>query len=164
MRPTISLSEWRIAIDLDATRKIRRQTGHPAENCTCADCKIWRSLAPNAFPPPLSKELLRLGVQKDKPTDLYLFGRSEQLLDFRVIFHVVGKILSGPAPWVDSAGEDRIHHYHVVQSEPAWIGLRVCTVRDSFEYAPTLTDATQNHVLCVDFRLQVHAGLPDSLA
>lgn len=72
------------------------------------------------------------------------------------MFHVVGKILSGPAPWVDGADQSRMHNYHVVQAEPTWIGLRVCATRDSFEYAPKLAQATESDVLCIDFRLQVH--------
>jgi hypothetical protein len=156
MRPTIPLSAWRIAIDLDATRLIRRQSGHPADGCTCADCTMWRRMAPRAFPPALDEQLHRLGIDKDKPTDLYVSFRDGQVWNYRVTFHVAGKILSGPAPWVDGIELGKMHNYHLVQSEPTWIGLRVSTVRDSFEYAPKIEKTTQSDVLCVDFRLQVH--------
>jgi hypothetical protein len=157
MRPTIPLSAWRIAIDLDATRLIRRQSGHPADGCTCEDCTTWRSVASSVFPAELDEQLHRLGIKKEKPTDLYVSGRNERVWDFRVMFHVVGRILSGPAPWVEGIDQSRMHNYHVAQSEPTWIGLRVSTARDSFEYAPKLENAARSDVLCVDFRLQVLA-------
>ncbi len=153
MRPTIPFSAWRIAVDLDATRTIRRQTGHPAENCTCADCMTWRNVASSAFPPSLDNGLLRLGIEKDKPTDLYVFGRTAQMADFRVIYHIVGRVLSGPAPWIKDIAQSTLHNYHVMQSEPTWIGLRVSTARDSYEYAPKSTKTTQGDVLCIDFRI-----------
>lgn len=156
MRPTIALSEWRIAVDLVATRKIRRQTGHPAENCACEDCTVWRAVGPSAFPPELAEQLRRLGIEKDKPTDLYVFDRGDRIVDFRVMFHVVGRILSGPPAWLDDNDENRMHNYHAVQSEPTRILLRVCTARDSFEYAPTSVNTPANQVLCVEFRLQVN--------
>ena len=156
MRPTIPFSAWRIAIDLDATRLIRRQSGHPADECMCADCTMRRRLAPAVFPPELDEQLQRLGIEKDRPTDLYVSFRNEQVLYYRVMFHIAGKILSGPAPWIDGAEAGRMHNYHVVQSEPTWVGLRLSTARDSFEYAPKLVRAAQSDVLCVDFRVQVH--------
>jgi hypothetical protein len=145
-------------LDLDATRMIRRQSGHPADGCVCADCTMWRRMAPAALPRALDEQLRRLGIEKDKPTDLYVSFRNEQMLYYRVMFHVAGKLVSGPAPWVDGIEHGKMHNYHVVQSEPTWVGLRVSAVRDSFEYAPKMKKAIQSDVLCVDFRLQVHAG------
>ncbi len=116
-------------------------------------------MAPGAFPPALDKQLHRLGVEKEKPTDLYVSFRNEQVFYYRVMFHVAGKILSGPAPWVDGIEQGKKHNYHVVQCEPTWIGLRVSTVRDSFEFAPEIEKTVQSDVLCVDFRLQLHAGM-----
>lgn len=155
MRPTLPLSTWRIAVDLDATRSIRRQGGHPAEDCACADCTAWKRVAPRALPSGLDEQLARLGIEKDKPTDLYVYGRHEGRLDFRVMFHVVGKILSGASPWLQGDDQSRMHNYHVVQSEPTWIGLRISTARDSFEYAPHAENGAKSDVLCIDFRLQV---------
>ncbi|MBD9478498.1 hypothetical protein [Pseudoxanthomonas sp. PXM02] len=155
MRPTLPLSTWIIAVDLDATRSIRRQGGHPAEECLCADCMTWKRVAAKALPSGLDEQLKRLGIEKDKPTDLYVYGRHEGRLDFRVMFHVVGKILSGASPWLQGSDEGRMHNYHVVQSEPTWVGLRVSKAWDSFEYAPHVEKDVQSDVVCIDFRLQV---------
>ena len=155
MRPTLPLSAWRIAVDLEASRSIRRQRGHPAEGCTCADCMTWKRVVSRAFPTELDVQLQRLGIERDKPTDLYVYARNEGGLGFRVMFHVAGKILSGPSPWLDGTDSDRMHNYHVVQSEPTWVGLRVSTEKDSFEYAPELVHGVRSDVLCIDFRLEV---------
>ena len=158
MRPTIPLSDWRLAVDLNASRGIRRQTGHPAADCTCHGCTTWRKLAAKVFPKSLAAELERLGVDKNHPTDLYIFDETKGAMDFRVIYHIAGKILSGPVPWLDKdefddALDSKMHYYHEVQPEPDYIGLRVSTTRDSFEYAPQLTDDSKSDVLCLDFRL-----------
>ena len=50
-----------------------------------------------------------------------------------------------------------MHYYHEVQSEPSWIGLRVSTKRDSFEYAPELPNDTSSEILFLDFRLRAKA-------
>lgn len=158
MRPTLPLSEWRIAVDLNASRAIRSATGHPAEHCTCVDCEAWRSVVPDAFPAGIAAELQRLGVDVRHPTDLYVYDRSAETLGYRVMYHVVGRILSGPAPWLDSdmyGVDDRFHNYHAVQAKPTWVGLRVSAARDSFEYAPDLPVGCRSAVLCIDFRLRV---------
>lgn len=162
MRPTIPLSDWRLAVDLDASRSIRRQTGHPAEGCACRACTTWRKLSTNVFPKSLATELERLGVEKANPTDLYIFDETNSALDFRVIYHIAGKILSGPSPWLhenelDDVRDSKMHYYHQVQSEPSWIGLRVSTKRDSFEYAPELPNDTGSDILCLDFGLRAKA-------
>lgn len=119
---------------------------------------MWRRMAPRAFPHALDEQLHRLGIEKEKPTDLYVSFRDVQVLHYRVMFHVAGKILSGPSPWINGIEQGTMHNYHVVQSEPTWIGLRVSTVRDSFEYAPKMHKASMSDVLCVDFRLQVRSS------
>jgi hypothetical protein len=164
MRPTIPLSDWRLAVDLDAARSIRRQTGHPAEGCACRACTTWRELAEQVFPKPLAAELERLGIDITNPTDLYIFGETTDALDFRVMYHIAGKILSGPAAWLDErvlddALDSKMHYYHQVQSEPAYVGLRVSTKRNSFEYAPEQPSETRSDILCLDFRLRAKAAV-----
>jgi hypothetical protein len=90
-----------------------------------------------------------------QPTELYISGEDNGLLDFRVMYHIAGKILSGPAPWVEHTKLGEMHNYHAVQSQPTFVGLRVSTTRDSFEYAPQQSSDTGSDTLCLDFRLQV---------
>ena len=155
MRPTIPLSDWRIAVDLVASKKIRRQTGHPAEGCTCDQCRSWRKAADTAFPRTIAEELERLGVEKARPMDLYVSREANGVVEFRVMYHIAGKIISGPSPWFEHSEFGKMHNYHFVQSEPTSIGLRVSTTKDSFEYAPDRPSGTTSDILCLDFRLQV---------
>lgn len=156
MRPTIPLWDWRIAVDLDASKGLRRQAGHPAEGCECPACTMWRSVAHKVFPPLIASELARLGIDPARPSDLYVTGETGEGRDMRVLYHVAGKLLSGPAPWLESV-PGKMHNYSVVQTEPTWIGLRVSSAKDSFEWAPELPEGTSSNVLCIDFRLQVAA-------
>ena len=123
-----------------------------------ADCTMWRRIAPAAFPRALDEQLRRLGIEKDKPTDLYASPLNEQMLYYRVMFHVAGKLVSGPAAWVDGIEHGKMHNYHVVQSKPTWVGLRVSTVRASFEYAPKMEKAIRSDVSVRRFPLTGPCG------
>ncbi|MFK8067366.1 MAG: hypothetical protein AB8D52_03895 [Gammaproteobacteria bacterium] len=98
-RPTIPIYEWKVAVHLEASRKIQNQKGTPANGCDCKWCKSWRANYKELLPDDLQEQLLRVGIQLDHPTDLYKFENNEECFSFRVIFHFVGKFISGPNQW-----------------------------------------------------------------
>lgn len=155
MRPTVPLSDWRLAVDLDATKRIRGQSGHPAEGCECEQCTHWKQAAATAFPPSIAEQLERLGVSLQRPTDLYVTEDSKESLGYRVMYHIAGKILSGPAPWHESLVLGTMHHYHVIQKIPTYVSLRVSTAKESYAFAPAVPASSASDILCLDFRLSV---------
>jgi hypothetical protein len=159
VRPTIPLSDWRLAIDLDATRSIKRQSGHPADGCACEQCLRWRRASKTAFPKSIAEQLHRIGVEPGQVTDLYVTEESKELVSFRVMYHVAGKILSGPKPWHDTNDELGVmHYYKVVQESPTYVSLRVSTAKQSYQFAPNVPAGSTSDVLCLDFRLNVLRG------
>lgn len=158
VRPTIPLADWRIAADLDATKSIRRESGHPADGCGCEQCLGWKRAVYTAFPPSISEQLHQLGVEPQHPTDLYLTDDSKKVRGFRVMYHIAGKILSGPAPWHEHVELGSMHHYHVIQEVPTYVSLRVSTTKQSFAFAPRVPACSTSDVICLDFRLEVTRG------
>jgi hypothetical protein len=137
VRPTIPLSDWRLAVDLDATESVRRQAGHPADGCGCDQCARWKVASECAFPAATRGQLSRHGVDLQRPTDLYVTDESKEAIGFRVMYHIAGKVISGPAVWHESGQEDvgTMHHYKVVRTTP-YVGLRVTTRRIPVSFPP----------------------------
>ena len=156
MRPTIPLSDWRLAVDLDATKSVGRQTGHPADGCACDQCARWRIASVSAFPAAIHGQLSRLGVDLQRPTDLYVTDESEEAIGFRVMYHIAGKIISWPAAWHESEHEDfgTMHYYKVVRTTP-YVSLRVTTAKNSYAFSPSAPSGSTSDILCLDFRLSV---------
>jgi hypothetical protein len=100
----LALGEWRIATDLVATRDLPRIVTPPVCGRRCPWCRNWTLACAQALPVFLLEQLGRIGVDPPRPTDLYKFedpDRVSGLIAHRVTFHAVGKILSGPALWID---------------------------------------------------------------
>ena len=97
MRPTVPLAAWRIAVDLEATRNVQNQPGLPAVGCPCECCANWSRVWPSVFPDGLRQQLERLQIDLAHPSDLYERWPEGGGSRCRVIYHVVGKLLSGPA-------------------------------------------------------------------
>jgi len=72
------------------------------------------------------------------------------------MYHIAGKIQSGPAATLEGK-LGSMQNYHTVQLKPTFVGLRVSSTRESFEYAPAPPKDSGSDVLCLDFRLQVRA-------
>ena len=101
-RPTIQFLDWKIALDLEETARVQSSKDVPAYNCQCEDCETWRSRYPKVLPENILKQLVRLKINIDKPSDVYKFGRG-----YRVSFHCVGRILSEPSVFkLDENGEE----------------------------------------------------------
>jgi hypothetical protein len=156
VRPTIPLSDWRLAVDLDATKSVKRQTGHPADGCACDQCVSWRSYSDSAFPASVRQQLSRLGVDPERPTDLYVTEESKDAIGFRVMYHIAGKIISGPAASHES-GDDvlgTMNYYKMIQATP-YASLRLTTAKQSYAFAPIAPVGSTSDILCLDFRISV---------
>jgi hypothetical protein len=155
MRPTIPLAQWRVAVDLEATRKIQNQPESPAYGCVCKWCENWRRAWPSSLSAELQHQLSRLRIDIDHPTDLYSFEESVEGAQCRVIFHVVGKLLSGPNAWREDEAVGRTLMYQSQPQHVAHLGLVVVPRDQMFTYSPRLAHRTANEVLQVDMRLFV---------
>lgn len=156
-RPTIRIWEWKLAINLEATRKVQNQEGVPAYNCDCEWCSNWRRHLEELLPKELKEQLLRVGIELEHPTDVYQFDRHEKSSSIRVTYHAVGKILEGPNQWAEGSIGTMLMYYPV-RKEPR-LSLVILPERHSFEHAPVLKDSSAGELIHIDMRLEV----PDAL-
>jgi hypothetical protein len=98
-RPTIPFADWRLAVDLDATRLIESLPGREAVDCACIWCRNWSAVYQRALPASVRQQLARLGADAARPSDSYPFR--EDPLEYRLLYHCVGRILSGPVSRVE---------------------------------------------------------------
>lgn len=155
MRPSIPLSNWRIAVDLEATKRAQNQEGLPAVGCTCWLCNKWSSVWSSAFPSSLQEQLSRLRIDVAHPSDLYAYKEVPGGAHCRVIYHVVGKILSGPVAWREDNEYGRVRVYHSVEGATSALGLTVIPSSQTFDARPQVEGASSGEILQVDFRLHV---------
>jgi hypothetical protein len=155
MRPTIPLDAWRIAIDLETTRAIQHQRGTPAYKCGCTQCRRWRDIAATALPKPLFNQLRRLGITPERPTDVYAFHHDDNGEDYRITFHVAGKLLSGPVAWLETGRFGSELQYRDVAPAPNYIALAVFPHNITRYPAPTLPSASKSQLIHVDIRMRV---------
>lgn len=144
-RPTIPFLDWQLAIDLEATRSVQNQPGTPAYGCTCAGCERWAAQWRNILPSEFVDMLRRVGIDPCNPTDLYGEGL------YRISYHVVGRILSGPAPWRHEEKLGQILNCQVLREEP-WLSVLVMPQADSTAAAPELPLPEAGDLLVVDIR------------
>lgn len=159
-RPTIPLADWRIAIHLAATQSVQRQARNPAEGCNCKWCGNWRQMASLVLPTDLIKQIERLGVDVAYPTDLYAFQVLDHGAYCRVIYHVVGKLLSGPSTSVEDPALGRVLEYQELRAGSNLVMLAVFPCREGFDARPLLADESAGALLQIDLRLFVplHSG------
>jgi len=155
MRPTIPIGPWKIAVDLRATHEIQRRPGTPAFGCKCTWCDNWSRAWPRAFPGDLASQLQRLGIDLAHPTDFYASDEDPHGAQCRVIFHVVGKVLSGPVVWREDAKFGRTYVYSTLREHPSFIGLAVVPSHETWDDEPLIEGEKQISLIQVDFRLFV---------
>jgi hypothetical protein len=155
MRPTIPIGPWRVALNLRATRSIQNQPGQPAYGCTCRWCDNWSHIWATAFPAELHQQLERLCIDIAHPSDLYAFEEAAGGAHCRVIYHVAGKILSGPVVWHEDSGFGKTLLYHPLKQATSSVGLAVIPCTQTWQVHPTSEQASQGELLQVDFRLYV---------
>lgn len=152
-RPTIPVSEWKLAIHRDATRDIQNQEGTPAHGCECEWCLNWKTCFKKLLPKELQEQLLRVGIELENPTDLYQFDINQNNSFIRVVYHAVGKILSGPNQWQNNEMGNMLM-YQTIREEP-YLSLVVFPQRQSIDASPALKDKKSGDLIRIDFRLNV---------
>ena len=96
MRLTIPLADWRIAVDLDATRALLAATPAPVCNRECEWCRNWSVAHETALSAEIAHDLRRLGLDPAKPVDLYAYEEPEITggpIATRVRFRVAGRVM-----------------------------------------------------------------------
>ena len=155
-RPTIPVSEWKLATHLEATRDIQNQEGTPAHGCECEWCLNWKSCYKELLPKELQDQLLRVGIQLENPTDLYQYDSNKNGSSIRVVYHAVGKVLSGPNQWQNNE-MDKMLMYQKIREEP-YLSLVVFPQSQSFDPSPVLKDGAAGDLIRIDFRLNVSSS------
>lgn len=155
-RPTIPLADWRIASDLEGSRAIQRHSAMPATGCTCAGCQRWSQIAQHVLPTDLQGQLARLGIQPEYPADLYAMGRGDGSVEYRVIYQLVGRLLSGPAAWrEDAALAAKVLTYQVLRPAPQYFAAVVLPHREVPGAVPMLGEEDVGELLQIELRIHV---------
>lgn len=157
LRPTIPISEWRVSVHLEETRKIQNQPGTPTYKCDCEWCQKWKSCF-EVLPEKIKNELLRVGIELEHPTDLYKYQENDKGKYIRVVYHAVGKILNGPNQWRDGLGEGKALTYHTIRDKPL-VSLVVFPQSQSFDESPVFENKAEGDLLRIDFRLCLPASM-----
>lgn len=162
LRPTISLDEWKIATHLEASRRVQQHPDAPATGCECLCCRNWRLLANATLPEEIKQQLLRFGIEIERPSDAYAFEQDSEGAHCRIVYHAVGKILSGPVVVIEDPKFGRTVNYREVRAHPHLLSLAVLPSRQTFDQGPGLDDSSAGDLLQFDFRLYVkrHPSLP----
>jgi hypothetical protein len=155
IRPTIPISEWRIATHLEATKALQNQSGTPAYNCQCEWCQIWAECSSHILPAELKSQLERFGIEPTDPTDLYRFDSSAESVSIRIVYHAVGKILSGPACWSEHPEVGAMLQYKELRKSP-YLSMVVLVQKDSVDQSsPEHHSTGHGDLIRLDFRLEI---------
>jgi len=109
--------------------------------------------AVSVLPLRLQSQLQRVGIELEHPTDLYVFKEEEGGGYCRVIFHAVGKILSGPVAWLDDPNLGQVLNYKELRPAPSLLALAVLPSREVANAGPNHTDHAAGDLLQIDLRL-----------
>ena len=140
MRPTIPISQWKIAVDLEQTRKIQLHLKMQGNGCECKFCQNWRLVFNDIFPKYLSHQLTRLGICLQHPVNAYGNEPNDgQINNYRIWYYVVGKILSGPSTWLQREKFGDIRNYITLNESPDFLSLAIQYQDQFFDLAPELT-------------------------
>ena len=153
MRPTIPLAEWRLAVDVGATRALTAEADFPTRDCRCDDCGRWAALYREAFPAELLEELQRVGVDPAHPSDVYTLHDDGVDRTLRLTFHVIGRILSGPADWAPSGEQSAGRNYVPYSASRHQLGLAVWY--ESLQSLPTWASEVSQPLIAIDLWLNL---------
>lgn len=155
MRPTIPIDAWRIAVDLETTRAIQEQPDTPAYGCGCDQCSHWANNVEKILPKSLFDQLHRLGIAPERPTDIYSPHRTDEGEHLRITFHVAGRLLSGPAVWLETEVLGSQLHYRELAPWPNYLGLAVFPHKQTLYPAPVLPASCESELIQIDMRMFV---------
>ncbi len=159
-RSTLSVAAWKLSTHIEATRDIQNQEGTPAYGCECEWCMYWKSVYEELLPEEIQEQLLRVGIQIENPTDLYQFRINKNSSAIRVVYHAVGKILSG-SNQSQKSEVGKILTYQTIRDEP-YLSLAVFPQSQSFDASPELKDKMAGDLIRIDFRLDVPSSCVSS--
>ena len=149
-RPTIAFAKWRLAVHLAETQKVQGHAAMPAFQCQCELCQSWQVAHLHVIPTETLNELRRLGVQVATPNELYALSSGQR--EARAIYHVVGKVLSGPTATVfDKVLATETANYELLRTEP-WFAVRVTKASESVAPSPSIDDKNAGDVIVIDCR------------
>ncbi|WP_148714133.1 hypothetical protein [Chitinolyticbacter meiyuanensis] len=114
------------------------------------------------MPDKLYHQLCRLPINVSRPSDLYAYEAHDDGAHCRVIYHLAGKILSGPDAWRGDAGVGKVLVYSAAAAAPHQVGMVVVPSRQTFDARPQYPAHEDNELLQIDLRLFVPH--PDSAA
>ncbi|MBB4639630.1 hypothetical protein [Longimicrobium terrae] len=153
-RPTVPFGEWRISLDLQATREVASAPAL-ARGCRCPWCRNWAAAWERVLPPDVVSGLRRLGIDPADPADLYCVSHRPRDVDLRVIYYCVGVVRDGPVVWrEDPRFEQTARWYQELRPAPWWLSVSVVPQRHLHDLPLTL-DAEVRDLIQVDFRLTV---------
>jgi hypothetical protein len=128
-----------------------------ATNCECDSCRNWRLVWDEILPEKIIHQLSRIGVAANFPSDSYGYGPNDGVESFRVWFHAIGKILSGPNGWIETniSGETILARKYVVLREEPYLSLVIQPCREFVDPPPKLDGIDLKNLIQIDFRLTV---------
>lgn len=153
-RPTLQLADWRIATHLTATRNVQDDPSYPAHRCECHWCAEWRRIYAAVIPVEILAQFNRIGIQPDHPTDLYKY-ESDATADYlRVVFSIVGRVMSGPNAWTQDKAHGSLRNYQTLRLDP-FLSLVVHRHEELHYNPPNSYVPEDGHYLLADFRIAI---------
>jgi hypothetical protein len=151
-RPTVPFGEWRIALDLPATRMVASAPAL-ARGCRCPWCRNWASAWKRVLPAEVVSGLRRLGIAPAGPADLYCTAHRARDVDLRVIYYCVGVVRDGSAAWREDAHfEQTVREYTTLRRAPWRLSVSVVPQRHLHDLPLNLA-AEVRDLVQVDFRV-----------
>ena len=149
-RPTIALSQWKVAVDLEATQQLQELDSTPAYKCGCRACSLWKHKYIATIPPDLQVQVKRLQIRLNKPSELYSYGDSDQGEDIRAIFHLSGRIIEGPPRHqITEFGQQT--NYITIQDVP-FVACSIMPIKDSLLDSSYLPLSNIDNIMSIDIR------------
>jgi hypothetical protein len=112
-------------------------------------------MASRILPLELKAQIERFGIDVKHPTHLYAYEVMDGGAKCRILFHVVGKVLSGPVVFREHPKLGRVLHYKELGPPPRGVSLAVLPSRETTDSAPLLGDDSAGDLLQIDLRLFV---------
>jgi hypothetical protein len=156
--PTLRLAEWKIATHLAATRRMQVERTHPAHGCNCHRCGVWRRAYAEVLPTQILDQLRRIGVRPDLPVEVYRYAGDAMGDHVRVVFGLVGRLVSGPAGWVHDETRGALRTYRTLRPDPL-LTLAVQGHEDLHFQPPASFNRRDGHYLLADFQLAIPSAI-----
>ena len=95
----ITIGEWTIEYDKDATNTAYRKCKAVNQTCSCITCKNY-FVAAQDFPPKVNELFDSFGIDPTKPAEVYDVGLYEnEQVQYGGFYHIVGNVQQGRDVW-----------------------------------------------------------------